>query len=241
MKYLEESNRIVARYLHLVEHTLLPGMTTLQLNKMAEDIAYSHGAVPAFKGYRGFPFAICASVNQQVVHGFPNDTPLKEGDIVSIDFGILKDGFHGDAARTYMVGEVPNNIRRLVKITELALQEGIKKAQPGNRIGDISCAIQGLVEESGYNVVKEFAGHGIGKDLHEKPQILNYGRENRGKIIKPGMALSIEPIVTEGKADIRRDSDGWTIYTRDGSLAAHFEHTIYITTDGNKILSKLGG
>jgi len=235
------SNRIVAEILKALEAAVAPGVTTLDLNDLSERMTQSYGARPAFKGYRGFPFALCASVNAVVVHGFPNAVPLREGDIVSLDFGILFEGYYGDAATTVAAGEPSEEARRLMAITRESLYLGIEKAQPEGRLSDISHAIQSHVEEHGYSVVRKFVGHGIGNQLHEEPQIPNFGRPGTGVRLKPGMTLAIETMVNAGGYGVKILEDGWTAVTEDGALSAHFEHTIAVTEKGPVILSRLDG
>ena len=203
-------------------------------------MALKKGARPAFKGYRGYPYSLCTSVNSEVVHGMPSERELKEGDIVSLDFGILNDGYYGDAAVTVPVGEITPGARKLLKITEEALYRGIAEIKAGNRIGDISAAIQGHVEAAGYSVVRDLVGHGIGKSLHEDPQVPNYGSGGRGIELKPGMVFAIEPMVNEGTYRVEILRDGWTVVTADGKLSAHFEHSVAITENGPVILSRIG-
>jgi len=202
-------------------------------------MALRRGARPAFKGYRGYPYSLCTSVNSEVVHGMPSERELKEGDIVSLDFGVLHDGYYGDAAVTVPVGEISPAARRLLRVTEEALYRGISAARAGNRIGDISAAIQGHVEAAGFSVVRDLVGHGIGKSLHEDPQVPNYGSSGRGIELKPGMVFAIEPMVNEGtyRVDVLRD--GWTVVTADGKLSAHFEHSVAVTENGPVILSRI--
>lgn len=237
---MRKSNAIVAAILEELAKKIRPGVKTIELDRLSEELALKKGARPAFKGYRGYPYSLCTSVNSEVVHGMPSDKELKEGDIVSLDFGILNDGYYGDAAVTVPVGEITPAARRLLKVTEEALYRGIAEVKAGNRIGDISAAIQGHVEASGYSVVRDLVGHGIGKSLHEDPQVPNYGTSGRGVELKPGMAFAIEPMVNEGtyRVDILRD--GWTVVTADGKLSAHFEHSVAITENGPVILSRIG-
>ncbi len=237
---MRKSNAIVAAILEELRKKIRPGVKTIELDRLSEELALKKGARPAFKGYRGYPYSLCTSVNSEVVHGMPSERELKEGDIVSLDFGILNDGYYGDAAVTVPVGEITPAARRLLKITEEALYRGIAEVKAGNRIGDISAAIQGHVEASGYSVVRDLVGHGIGKSLHEDPQVPNYGTGGRGVELKPGMAFAIEPMVNEGtyRVDILRD--GWTVVTADGKLSAHFEHSVAITENGPVILSRIG-
>ncbi len=235
------SNQMVAEILETLRRHVAPGVDTLTLDKMAEALAVKRKAKPAFKGYRGFPYSLCASVNKQVVHGFPSRHSLNEGDILSMDFGIYHDGYYGDAAITVPVGEISEAAQRLLEATREALFLGIEQAVPGNRLSDISHAIQRHVETAGFSVVRKFVGHGIGKDLHEDPQIPNYGKPGVGIRLKPGMVFAIEPMVNMGEYDVETLEDGWTTVTKDGSLSAHFEHTIAIGEDGPTILSGTGG
>jgi len=235
---IRESNQIVAEILSILKAEIKPGVDTLYLDNLAEELTKKKNAVPAFKGYRGFPFSICASVNQMVVHGFPSKRPLNEGDILSIDFGTLYNGFYGDSAITVPVGKISKNAERLSQITKESLFKGIEKAIPGGRLSDISNAIQTHVESAGYSVVRVYVGHGIGSNLHEEPQIPNYGSPGVGIRLKSGMTLAIEPMVNENGPDVKILDDGWTAITKDGGLSAHFEHTIAITENGPDILSK---
>jgi methionyl aminopeptidase len=234
---IRRSNQMVAEILGRLKEKIAPGIDTKTLDKMAEALAIEKKAVPAFKGYRGFPYSLCASVNEQVVHGFPTGNPLKEGDILSIDFGIYHDGYYGDSAITVAVGQISKAARRLLRVTEESLYLGIGKALEGNRLSDISYAVQSHVESAGFSVVRKFVGHGIGKELHEDPQIPNYGKPGLGIRLKPGMVFAIEPMVNAGGHDVETLDDGWTAVTKDSSLSAHFEHTIAITEDGPFVLS----
>ncbi len=233
------SNRIVAEVLSKLREKVKPGVRTKDLDKFAEEIAEKRGAKPAFKGYHGYPYALCISVNEVVVHGMPSDRLLVEGDIVGLDFGVCYQGFFGDATVTLPVGKVTQKASRLMQVTEQSLYAGIAQAKNGNRLGDISAAVQDMVEDAGYSVVRDFVGHGIGKNLHEDPQIPNFGKKGRGIELKSGMILAIEPMVNEGKYKVQVLPDGWTVITKDGSLSAHFEHSIAITDNGPEILSKL--
>lgn len=241
IELMKSANRIVAEILSGLKANIKPGVATDDLNDYAEDKLKEKKAKSAFKGYRGYPKALCTSVNSQVVHGIPSRTPLKEGDLVSIDFGAYCDGFYGDAAITVPVGEVSDEARRLVDVAEKSLYAGIEKAYPGNRLSDISHAIQSFVEENGFSVVREFVGHGIGRSLHEEPQIPNFGAPGLGVRLKPGMVLAIEPMINAGGWEIKILQDGWTAVTRDGRLSAHFEHTVAITDAGPMILTRLDG
>lgn len=233
------SNRIVAEVLSRLRERIKPGVKTKDLDKFAEEIAEKRGAQPAFKGYRGYPHSLCISMNEEVVHGMPSKRVLQEGDIVSLDFGIYYQGFYGDSAITLPVGKVSEKALRLMQVTERSLYAGIEQARTGNRLGDISAAVQTVVEDAGFSVVRDFVGHGIGRNLHEEPQIPNFGKKGRGIELKSGMILAIEPMVNEGEYKVRVLADGWTVVTRDGSLSAHFEHSVVITDNGPDILSGL--
>jgi methionyl aminopeptidase len=237
---MRKSNAIVAAILEEVRKKIRPGIKTIELDRLSEDLALKKGARPAFKGYRGYPYSLCTSVNSEVVHGMPSERELKEGDIISLDFGILNDGYYGDAAVTVPVGDITPAAKRLLKVTEEALYRGITEIKAGNRIGDISAAIQGHVEAAGYSVVRDLVGHGIGKSLHEDPQVPNYGSGGRGIELKPGMVFAIEPMVNEGAYRVEVLRDGWTVVTADGKLSAHFEHSVAITENGPVILSRIG-
>jgi methionyl aminopeptidase len=227
--------RIVARTLAELGEMVAPGVRTEELARRAEESIGSQGGVPAFKGYRGYPASICTSVNEQVVHGIPSGRRLEEGDILSIDLGVLMEGFYGDAAVTLPVGEISPEAARLLAVTEEALYLGLRAVRAGARVSDIGSAVQRHVESHGYSVVRTFVGHGIGKSLHEEPQIPNYGAPGRGPRLREGMTLAIEPMVTMGGPDVAILRDGWTAVTADGSLAAHFEHTVAVT-DGEPLI-----
>jgi len=233
------SNRIVAEALSVLRSKIKPGMTTRELDRIAEGIVEKRGAKPAFKGYRGYPFSLCTSVNEEVVHGMPSNRVLVEGDIVGLDFGVYYQGLYGDAAITLPVGRISEKAAQLMQVTEQSLYAAIEQATDGNRLGDISAAVQETVESGGYSVVRDFVGHGIGKSLHEDPQIPNFGKKGRGIELKKGMILAIEPMVNAGKYKVKILADGWTVVTEDGSLSAHFEHSVAITEDGPEILSRL--
>jgi methionyl aminopeptidase len=234
---MREANRVVGKVLQMFRNEVVPGISTAKLDQMGEELCRSLGAVPGFKGYGGFPFATCCSVNEQVVHGFPNKHPLKEGDIISLDFGAVLDGFNGDAAITVPVGEVSKKATALMQATEAALYAGIDQMKVGNRLGDISNAVQKRAESAGFSVVRQFVGHGIGRKLHEDPQVPNFGPKGRGVLLKEGMVLAVEPMVNEGTWEVAVLDDGWTAVTVDGKLSAHYEHTVAITKDGPMILS----
>lgn len=236
---MRRSNLIVAEVLHALKNNVRAGVTTLDLERMAEDELSRKDAKPAFKGYRGYPWCLCTSVNNEVVHGMPSKRVLKDGDIVSIDFGVLHDGFYGDSAITVPVGAVSADAARLVKVTEESLEKAIEAAVAGNRLLDISASVQRCVEAQGFSVVREFVGHGIGRELHEAPQVPNFGLPGRGIRLKAGMVLAIEPMINMGGPDVKILEDGWTAVTADGSLSAHFEHTVAITAEGPYVLSRL--
>lgn len=233
------SNRIVAEVLSKLRDKVKPGVTTRELDRFAEETAGKRGAKPAFKGYRGYPYSLCTSINEEVVHGMPSARVLAEGDIIGLDFGVLYNGFYGDATITLPVGKAAPNALKLLDVTEQSLYAGIAQAKDGNRLGDISAAVQLTVEAAGFSVVRDFVGHGIGKSLHEEPQIPNFGKNGRGIELKSGMIFAIEPMVNQGDYKVRVLSDGWTVITEDGKLSAHFEHSIAITDNGPDILSKL--
>ncbi|MBI5587241.1 MAG: type I methionyl aminopeptidase [Deltaproteobacteria bacterium] len=236
---MRRSNLIVAEVLHALKNNVRAGVTTLDLERIAEDELSGKDAKPAFKGYRGYPWCLCTSVNNEVVHGMPSKRVLKDGDIVSIDFGVLHDGFYGDSAITVPVGAVSPDAARLVKVTEESLDKAIEAAVAGNRLLDISASVQRCVEAQGFSVVREFVGHGIGRELHEAPQVPNFGLPGRGIRLKAGMVLAIEPMINMGGPDVKILDDGWTAVTADGSLSAHFEHTVAITAEGPYVLSRL--
>ena len=233
------SSRMVAEILELVRDKVKPGITTIELNDLAEAEAVRRGARAAFKGYSGYRYSLCCSVNSQVIHGLPSKRKLQEGDILSVDFGIVKDGYYGDAALTIPVGRISDAAQRLLTVTNESLYVAIEFARPGNRLSDISHAVQKYVEERGYSVVREFVGHGIGRKLHESPQIPNYGPPGKGVRLKPGMVLAIEPMINEKGHAVQILDDGWTTETCDGGLSAHFEHTVAVTANGPDILTKL--
>ncbi|MFV0589107.1 type I methionyl aminopeptidase [Bacteroides reticulotermitis] len=242
IELLRQSNLLVGQTLAEVAKLIQPGVTTGELNKVAEEYIRDHGAIPTFKGvqsqYGGpFPAAICTSVNDQVVHGIPGDVVLREGDIVSVDCGTYMNGFCGDSAYTFCVGEVEEEVRQLLKVTKEALYVGIQNAVQGKRIGDIGYAIQQHCESHSYGVVREFVGHGIGKDMHEDPQVPNYGKRGYGTMLKKGLCIAIEPMITLGSRQIVMEGDGWTVRTKDRKFAAHFEHTVAVGAAGADILS----
>jgi len=231
------ANALVADVLAELAALVKPGVTTAELDAAAEKMVRAAGAEPAFKGYRGYPATLCASVNEQVVHGIPSARALAEGDIISLDMGVKLNGFFGDSAITVPVGRVSDDVHRLLKVTRLALDGAIEKVRVGGRVSDIGHAVQQFVEANGFSVVREFVGHGIGSSLHEDPQIANYGEPGRGPRLAEGMVLAIEPMVNMGRSAVKVLADGWTAVTRDGSLSAHFEHTVAVTKDGPDVLT----
>ncbi|HXX58697.1 MAG TPA: type I methionyl aminopeptidase [Thermodesulfovibrionales bacterium] len=236
---MAEACRVVAETLNALREIVKPGISTKEMERFAEEMVVARGGTLAFKGYRGYPAGICASVNSQVVHGIPSSLAVKEGDIISIDLGVFMNGFYGDGAVTLAVGKISREAERLITVTEEALYFGIAKAKPGNRVSDISYAIQRHVEKNGFSVVRTFVGHGIGRSLHEEPQVPNYGGPGQGPRLKEGMTFAVEPMVNEGRYEVRVLDDGWTAVTSDGSLSAHFEHTIAITENGPRILTRI--
>ena len=231
--------QIVGRTLRVLAGEVRPGVSTRELDRLAETYIRDHGAEPAFKGYRGFPATICPSVNDQVVHAIPGDYRLQEGDIISIDVGVRKDGYYGDAARTFPVGDISDEARQLLEVTEAALLAGIEHARAGNRLGESGQAVQSRAEEHGFSVVRSLVGHGIGREMHEEPQVPNYGPATRGPRLLAGQVLAIEPMVNVGGPEVITKPDGWTVVTRDGSLSAHFEHTVAVGPQGPEILSAI--
>lgn len=234
---MREAGRIVAETHRLLSRAIRPNITTKELDQIAEEFIRSQGAIPSFKGYNGFPGSICASVNEELVHGIPGPRKLAEGDIISIDIGAQYKGYHGDSAWTYPVGEISETAQRLLQVTEQALYRGIAEAKPDVRLYTLSHAIQTCIEDAGFSVVIEYVGHGIGTDLHEEPQIPNYGIPDKGPRLKPGMVLAIEPMVNVGERFVQTLEDDWTVVTADRSLCAHFEHTVAITATGYEILT----
>ncbi len=243
IELMREANRLVGMTLGEVAKHIKPGVTPAQLDKIAKEFIYDHGAIPSFLGYKGapgtvdFPGAICASVNDQVVHGFPTDYILKDGDVISVDCGTEKNGFCGDSAYTFCVGEVAEDVKALLRTTKESLYLGIEKAIEGNRIGDIGEAVQTYCEKHGYSVVRELVGHGIGRKMHEAPEVPNYGKRGTGPLLKKGMCIAIEPMINMGSKNVVFENDGWTIRTRDRKPSAHFEHTVAIRQGKADILS----
>ena len=234
---MAKAGEIHVRTMDLVAGKIRAGVTTGELDAAAEKYIRSQGATPAFKGYRGFPGSICASPNEMVVHGIPGRFKLRKGDILSVDIGVVKDGWVADGARTFAVGEVSPVAAKLLEVTEASLFDAVEQCQVGNRLGDVSHAVQERVESEGFSVVRSLVGHGIGRSMHEEPQIPNYGPPGKGPLLEEGMVLAIEPMVTAGRHMVRMGDDGWAIYSQDGSLAAHFEFTVAVTQDGPRILN----
>lgn len=239
IQYMRDAGRIVAQTHTEVAKAAKPGVSTKELDQIAEDYIISRGATPSFKGYHGFPAAICTSVNHVVVHGIPGLEMLKNGDIISIDIGAILNGYHGDAARTLPVGEISETADRLLRVTEESLYKGIEQAVIGKRLSDISCAVQTHVEDNGFSVVRSYCGHGIGRAMHEEPQIPNYGNPGQGPRLKAGYCLAIEPMVNVGTHNVSVLKDRWTVITNDKQLSAHFEHSVAVTEDGPLILTEL--
>ncbi len=240
IRTMRSAGRVVAEILARLAEVVKPGMTTLDLDRMAEEWTRKAGCKPAFKGYQGFPGTLCTSVNEEVVHGIPSSKRrIDNGDIVSIDFGVILDGFYSDSATTISVGEIPEKKLKLMEATRESLQKGIEQAKPGNRIGDIGFAVQTYCEARGYGVVRDFVGHGIGRNLHEAPQIPNYGKPGGGVRLRAGMVICIEPMINLGTWEVKKLDDGWTIVTADGQPSAHYEHCIAISDEGPEILTQL--
>ena len=239
LEIMREAGRIVAMAHAQVKRVVAPGITTRELDDVVEQVIQRAGATPSFKGYQGFPAAICASVNEELVHGIPGERQLQDGDIVSVDIGAFFKGYHGDSAYTYAVGSISQEAQRLLDMTEASLYEGVKRAIVGNRLSDISHAIQSYVDPRGMSIVREYVGHGIGREMHEAPQIPNFGPPGRGPRLKAGMVLAIEPMVNAGGPDVRTLLDNWTVVTEDGSLCAHFEHTVAVDDNGPVLLTVL--
>ena len=237
IELLKEAGHIVYLTHQYLRPHIKAGIKTIELDRLAEDFIRSKGATPSFKGYEGFPYTLCISINDEVVHGFPSERTLNDGDIISIDIGACYKGYHGDSAWTYQVGEISNEAKYLLEHTEKALYEGIKQAKVGNRIGDISAAVEKYATKHNLGVVKELVGHGVGTSVHESPDVPNYGKEGTGPRIKDGMVIAIEPMLTSGSPDIYVEDNDWTVVTDDGSLSAHYEHTIAVTNDGVIILT----
>lgn len=237
IEFMREANRLVGKTLGELSKHIKPGITTLELDRIAEQFIRDHGAIPTFLGYGGFPNSICTSVNEHVVHGIPNNIPLKEGDVVSVDCGTNLRGFCGDSAYTFCVGDVDQKVVELLRVTKESLYKGIEQAKEGNRIGDIGFTIQEYCEKRGYSVVRELVGHGIGRQMHEAPEVPNYGKRGTGPLIKNGMCIAIEPMINMGGKKVVFESDGWTVRTKDRKPSAHFEHTVAIRNGKADILS----
>lgn len=240
LEIMRTANKIVAETHALLTEHLVPGISTAELDRLGEEFIRKAGGVPSFKGYHGYPAALCISINEEVVHGIPSKSRIiEEGDLVSIDIGVYYDGFHGDAARSYGIGRISEEAERLLKVTRESFFKGLEEAFIGNRLTDISHAIQKYAEGNGFSVVRDYVGHGIGRKMHEDPQVPNFGKPNRGPLLKAGMTLAIEPMLNAGTYQVKTLDDGWTVVTRDGSLSAHYENTIAITENGPEILSKI--
>ncbi len=239
LEIMREAGRIVAMAHDAVQKIIEPGITTRELDAVVEKIILQAGATPSFKGYQGFPASICASVNEELVHGIPGSRKLNDGDIISVDIGAYYKGYHGDSANTFAVGTLSTEAQRLLDVTKASLYEGIKMAKSGNRLSDISHAVQVYVEAQGMSIVRDYVGHGIGREMHEPPQVPNYGPPGRGIRLRPGHVLAIEPMVNLGGPDVRTLTDNWTVITEDGSICAHFEHTVAITEEGPVIMTAL--
>lgn len=239
IEIMREAGRIVALTHQELKQHITPGITTKELDQIAEKTIQKYGATPSFKGYNGFPGSICASVNEELVHGIPGKRKLEEGDIISIDIGAKYNGYHGDSAWTYPVGNISESVQKLLDVTEKSLYLGLEQVKPGERLSNISHAVQTHAEENGFSIVREYVGHGIGQDLHENPQIPHYGPPNRGPRLKPGMVICVEPMVNQGRRYVKTLSDDWTVVTVDGKWCAHFEHTIALTEAGYEILTTL--
>ncbi len=239
LERMRRAGGVAALALREVGQAVRPGVTTAALDRVAHKAIEALGGVPSFLGYRGFPASACISVNDEIVHGIPKHRVLREGDLVKVDLGALVDGYHGDVAATFPVGSVSPRVRRLLQVTEEALFRGIEVVRPGARLGDVGWAVQSFVECHGYSVVRQFAGHGVGRSLHEDPQVPNFGKPGKGLVLRPGMVLAVEPMVNEGTWRAVVDGDGWTVRTADGRLSAHFEHTVAVTEDGCEILTLL--
>jgi methionyl aminopeptidase len=241
LETMNRANRLVHKVLREVEAAAGPGVSTAVLDEVAEDLIRSEGGKPAFKGYRGFPSTLCTSINDVIVHGIPSRKGrLAEGDIVSVDCGVLYDGFYGDAALTFGIGKVVGEAARLMNVTRQCLDDAVEAVAPGNRLGDVGAAVQQRAESAGFGVVREFVGHGIGRSLHEDPQVPNYGPAGHGQVLKPGLVIAIEPMITQSSWRVRIDEDGWTARTEDGKLAAHFEYSVAVTQDGHRVLGASG-
>jgi methionyl aminopeptidase len=234
---MDRANQLVHQVLRAVQSAAHHGVSTADLDTLAEEMILGKGGKPAFKGYRGFPATLCTSLNEVIVHGIPNrKARLRNGDILSVDCGVILDGYYGDAAVTFAVGQVDPEAQRLMKVARSCLEMAVHEVQPGRRLGDVGAAVQKCAEDAGFGVVRDFVGHGIGRALHEEPQVPNYGAAGHGMVMRPGLVIAIEPMVTQGSWRIRMDDDGWTARTEDGKLAAHFEYSVAVTVDGHRVL-----
>lgn len=239
IEIMAEAGKILATVLKEVEKMVKPGITTIELDRAAEALILSYEAKPAFKGYDGFPYSLCASINEDIVHGFPSERILKEGDIVGLDLGVLYKGYNSDMAITVAIGNVSFEAKRLIMVTKKALKRGIKKVRPGNTVGDIGNTIQRYIEDQGLGVIRDLCGHGIGKKVHEDPRIPNFGERHKGEVLKEGMVICLEPMVSMGDWHLKGSKDGYGYATKDGSLSAHFEHTIAVTKNGARVLTEI--
>ncbi len=236
IEIMDRANRIVHAVLDRLENELAPGVVLQGLDRVAETMTRELGGKPAFKGYHGYPASVCISLNDEVVHGIPGGRAIREGDLVSLDFGVLLEGYYGDAARTCPVGAIEPRAQELLRVTRESLERAIEQVRPGNRVSDVSHAVQTWAESRGFSVVREYVGHGIGRSLHEEPQVPNFGEPGRGPRLQPGMVLAIEPMINEGTHEVTVDPDGWTVRTRDRKLSAHFEYSVAVTEGGARIL-----
>ena len=239
IKIMAEAGKILATVLNEIEKLVKPGITTIELDRAAEALVLKHEAKPAFKGYDDFPYSLCVSVNEEIVHGLPSERILKEGDVIGLDLGVLYKGYNSDMAITVAVGEISFEAKRLIMVTKKALKRGIRKVRPGNTIGDIGNTIQRYIEDQGLGVVRDLCGHGIGKEIHEDPKIPNYGTRHKGEVLKEGMVICLEPMVTMGDYHLKKAKDGYGYITRDNSLTAHFEHTMVVTKKGARVLTEI--
>jgi methionyl aminopeptidase len=237
IEIIRANGRIVAKTLELLKEKIKPGVKTRELDRLAEDFIRKQNAYPAFKGYRGFPASICVSIDDEVVHGIPGERLIEEGQVVSVDIGVFKDNYYADGAFTFAVGQISDQAQRLLQVTQETLRRGLESAKEGRFLSDVSYAIQSFVEKNGFSVVRDLVGHGIGTNMHEEPQIPNFGPPGQGPILKKGMTLAIEPMVNAGSFEVQTKKDNWTIVTKDGSLSAHFEHTVAVTENGAMILT----
>ncbi len=239
LEIMHQANALVHRALQAVREAAAPGVSTADLDKLAEDLIRQGGGTPAFKGYRGYPATLCTSVNDEIVHGIPSrKVRLKAGDLLSVDCGAVVKGYYGDAAISFGIGEVSPVARRLMQVTKECLEDAVEQVRPGKRLGDIGAAVQQRAESAGFGVVRDFVGHGVGRSLHEDPQVPNYGKPGTGLVLRPGLVVAIEPMITEGSWRVRVDEDGWTARTKDGKLSAHFEYSVAVTENGPRVLGR---